>query len=75
MPGLEDRGSTVIADRDLTGEIENPLITVPKELIISRENIDIFAKADRHLKEVLDAVGDFGRVSVDRSTSDHHSIG
>lgn len=63
IPGLEDRGSTVIADRDLAGGKEDPLMVVPKDLIISRQNIEIIAKADHHLKEVLDAVGDFGRVS------------
>ncbi|KAF2798294.1 SET domain-containing protein [Melanomma pulvis-pyrius CBS 109.77] len=63
IPGLEDRGSTVIADRDLTGGKEDPLMVVPKDLIISRQNIEIIAKADHHLKEVLEAVGDFGRTT------------
>lgn len=37
-------------------------MVVPRELILSRENIDVFAKSDQHLKEVLDSLGDFGRV-------------
>jgi hypothetical protein len=64
MPGFEDRGSTVIATRDLKGGEEDSLMIVPKDLIISRQNIDIIAKADHHLKQVLDATGDFGRVRV-----------
>jgi hypothetical protein len=64
MPGLEDRGSTVIAVRDLKGGEEDPLMIVPKDLIISRQTIDIIAKADHHLKEVLEAAGEFGRVRV-----------
>ncbi|KAF2470099.1 SET domain-containing protein [Lindgomyces ingoldianus] len=60
MSGFEQRGSTVIATRDLRGGKEDPLIMVPKDLILSRQTVDIFAKSDRHLKEVLDAVGDFG---------------
>jgi hypothetical protein len=62
LPGLEERGSTVIAARDLHGGNVEPLLVVPKDLIISRQNIDLLAKADRHLRELLDALGDFGRV-------------
>lgn len=62
LPGFEDRGSTVIADRALEGGKAVPLLVVPKELIISRQNIELFAKSDRHLREVLEAIGDFGRV-------------
>ena len=63
LPGYEERGSTVIAERNLTGETEQPLMTIPKELILSRENIDILAKSDQHLREVLQALGDFGRTT------------
>lgn len=62
LPGFEDRGSTVIADRDFEGGEAEPLLTVPKELIISRQNIELSAKSDHHLREVLEAIGDFGRV-------------
>ncbi|KAJ8111769.1 hypothetical protein OPT61_g5712 [Boeremia exigua] len=63
LPGFEDRGSTVIADRELEGGKVEPLLVVPKELIISRQNIELLAKSDRHLREVLDAAGDFGRTT------------
>ncbi|KAL6708561.1 hypothetical protein ACN47E_002542 [Coniothyrium glycines] len=63
LPGFENRGSTVIADHTLEGGIAEPLIVVPKELILSRENIDLFAKSDRHLQNLLDALGDFGRTT------------
>ena len=62
LPGLEHQGSTVIAERDLHGGTEQPLMVVPRELILSRENIGVLAKADQHLKELLDAVGDFAYV-------------
>lgn len=62
LPGFEDRGSTVIAKEELKGGSIEPLLVVPKDLIISRANIDLLAKSDRHLREVLEAVGDFGRV-------------
>ncbi|KAF2628360.1 SET domain-containing protein [Macroventuria anomochaeta] len=63
LPGFEDRGSTVIADRELEGGKVEPLLVVPKELIISRQNVELFAKSDRHLREVLEATGDFGRTT------------
>jgi hypothetical protein len=62
LPGFEERGSTVIAARKLQGTDAEPLLVVPKDLIISRANVDLFAKADRHLQQVLDAIGEFGRV-------------
>lgn len=60
LPNFEHRGSTVIAERDLLGGKEDALMTVPKELILSRQNIELFANSDRHLREVLQALGDFG---------------
>jgi hypothetical protein len=62
LPGYEDRGSTVIADQKLGGDSVAPLLVVPKELIISRWNIDLLSKSDHHLREILEALGDFGRV-------------
>ena len=62
LPGFEDRGSTVIADRELEGGKAEPLLVVPRELIISRENINLIAKSDQHLHQILEAIGDFGRV-------------
>lgn len=62
LPGYEDRGSTVIADEKLQGGEAEPLLVVPKELIISRQNIELIAKSDHHLRELLEALGDFGRV-------------
>ncbi|KAF9692861.1 hypothetical protein EKO04_009263 [Ascochyta lentis] len=63
LPGFEERGSTVIADHDLEGGKVEPLLVVPKELIISRQNIELFAKSDHHLREVIEATGDFGRTA------------
>ncbi|KAF2126801.1 SET domain-containing protein [Dothidotthia symphoricarpi CBS 119687] len=60
LPGFENRGSTVIADRELEGGKVEPLLVVPRDLIISRQNIEVLAKADRNLREVLDVLGDFG---------------
>jgi hypothetical protein len=62
LPGYEERGSTVIADQKLVGGNVEPLLIVPKELIISRRNIDLLTKSDHHLREILEALGHFGRV-------------
>ena len=71
FPGLEDRGSTVGATRKISASVDGPLITVPPELIISRLNVEMLAKADHHLRDVLDCVREFGRV---RSSSDKFSV-
>jgi hypothetical protein len=62
LPGYENRGSTIIADEKLQGGVAEPMLVVPNELIISRQNIGLLAKSDHHLREVLEALGDFGRV-------------
>ncbi|KAF2686678.1 SET domain-containing protein [Lentithecium fluviatile CBS 122367] len=58
LPGFEHRGSTVIADLELVSS-QAPLMTVPKEMILSRENIELFAKSDHHLRELLHSLGTF----------------
>jgi len=64
LPGLEHRGSTVIAKRNMTGGDENPLMVVPRDLVLSLENVQDHAKSDKHLRAVLDALGDHGRVRL-----------
>ena len=63
LPGYEDRGSTVIAERDLSGGDEDPLMVVPRDLVLSLEGVQNHAKSDKNLQELLDALGDHGRVS------------
>jgi len=63
--GREDRGSTVIARQKLTADAANvPLMTVPKDLILSMERVREHEKYDRDLREVMEALGEFGRVSA-----------
>jgi hypothetical protein len=56
-------GSGVVADRDLKGGDEGPLMVIPRELILSLEQIKLYALSDQNLNEVLVALGDFARVS------------
>lgn len=51
-----------MADRDLKSTDEGPLMTIPRELVLSLERVKLYAQADRDLHEVLSAMGDFGRV-------------
>jgi hypothetical protein len=64
LPGKEDRGSTVIAKRSLRGGHEPPLMTIPRDLILSLERIHAHAKSDSDFRAVLDGLGEFGRVGV-----------
>lgn len=61
-----DKGSAIVAteaksssDNDLKPEI---LLRIPNTLVLSLEAVQNHAKSDHHLRDVLGAVGDFGRV-------------
>ncbi|KAL2821266.1 hypothetical protein BDW59DRAFT_150303 [Aspergillus cavernicola] len=63
-----DKGGAIIAtenkksENDTSSE-EDILLKVPSDLILSLEIIQDHAKYDRHLREVIEAVGDFGKTS------------
>lgn len=62
------KGTGLIA----SAEISQPdvvLMKVPQTLILSLENVWIFAKSDRHLREVLEAVGEYSRVACPSAAS------
>jgi len=61
IPGQEERGSAIRLAS--SSSEDKPLMLVPKDLIISKENVYLHAKSDKHLREVLEAVGEFGQVS------------
>lgn len=64
LPGKEDRGSTVIAKRSLHGGHEAPLMTIPRDLILSLDRIREHAKSDSDFRAVLDGLDEFGRVGA-----------
>lgn len=64
LPGHEDRGSTVLAQRQLHLGQTHPLMTVPRDLILSLERVQEHAKADADFRTILEALGDFGRVGL-----------
>ena len=58
---LSDLGSGIVATRELSKD-NDVLMIVPQELVLSLENVWVYAKADQHLSQVLEAVGDYSRV-------------
>ncbi|KAI9709295.1 MAG: hypothetical protein M1820_003415 [Bogoriella megaspora] len=62
LPGFEDRGSALVAQRSLVGGEEQPLITVPRDMVLSLELVNEHAKSDEDLRNVLACLGEFGRV-------------
>ena len=59
LPGA--KGSGIVAATDHNGE-SAILMKIPRELILSLENVWMYAKSDRNLREVLEASGDYARV-------------
>lgn len=55
------KGLAIVAEQTLNHDA-GALMTVPRELILSKQTVELFAKSDRHLKEVLEALGSFGQV-------------
>ena len=53
-------GSGIFATRNLLDE--QILMTIPQQLVLSLENVWVFAKSDCHLLQVLEHLGDFSRV-------------
>jgi hypothetical protein len=60
------RGGALLAKEDLNADEDssNILLTVPKDLILSLERVQDHAKADKDFREVLESLGDFGRVGL-----------
>jgi hypothetical protein len=65
----DGKGTGVVATAELS-QPDEILMTVPHDLILSLENIWIFAKSDRHLGEVLEAVGEYSRVACPSASSE-----
>ncbi|KAI4174992.1 MAG: hypothetical protein LQ343_002019 [Gyalolechia ehrenbergii] len=57
-----ERGLGITATTDQL-EDEATLLKVPQSLVLSLENVWIYAKSDPHLKEVLDAVGEYAHTA------------
>ncbi|KAL3479784.1 hypothetical protein BJX99DRAFT_61385 [Aspergillus californicus] len=57
-----DKGGAIIATEKKQSE-EDVLLKVPSDLVLCLEMVQDRAKYDRHLREVIEAVGDFGKTA------------
>lgn len=42
-------------------EAQRPLVSVPRDLVLCKDAVEVHAKTDVHLREILLAVGDLGQ--------------
>ena len=54
------KGGGILATQKL--EHDEVLLSIPSDLILSKENVFQYAKMDKHFRELLDAMHDFGQV-------------
>lgn len=66
-----DKGSAIVATEvkasgnAASDAVESEvLLRVPSDLVLSFDFVEEYSKSDRQLREVLEAVGDFGRVGL-----------
>jgi hypothetical protein len=62
VPGQPDRGTGVVAARTLQGGNEGPLMVIPGDIVLSLERVELQAKADKHLHDLLEVLGEYARV-------------
>jgi len=62
--GTLDKGAGLIATNDISADDAGQftLLSVPSDLILSRERVEAYAKTDKDLRDVLIAVGELARV-------------
>lgn len=61
-----DKGNAILATTENSNDPDDQqtLLQIPRDLVLSLESVHDYAKSDRDLREVLEAVGDFGRVCI-----------
>ena len=64
-PDGQHKGAGVFAtaDFDANPDHEAILLSVPQDLVLTKELVHDYAKSDGHLHEVLEVAGEFGWVS------------
>jgi len=66
-PGvIPGRGSALLASKPVTNSAEGAecLLTVPRDMVLGYERVLEHAKVDKDFREVLESLGDFGRVGL-----------
>lgn len=66
-----EKGNGIVATQDRTSKESDAqpeiLLQIPSDLLLSLDIVHDYAKCDGHLREVLEAVGDLGRVRLEPS--------
>ncbi len=62
LPEYEAKGSALLATTSSLDTHQYPLLIVPRDIILSKNNIELYAKSDTHLRKILDATESFGMV-------------
>lgn len=66
-----DKGASTVTTCVLESKEDSPepevLMVIPSDLVLSLDTVHTCAKSDRYLREVLEAVGEFGKVSIPTS--------
>ncbi|KAJ5553586.1 hypothetical protein N7494_002964 [Penicillium frequentans] len=61
-----DKGNAILATANNSNkdpDNQQTLLQIPRDLVLSLESVHDYSKSDRDLREVLEAVGDFGRTA------------
>ena len=61
----EGKGTGLVATWEC--QDSETLLSVPQDLVLSFQTVWLYAKSDRHLLQVLEAVGDYSRVNLTSS--------
>lgn len=62
VSNIQDEKGLGVISYDGNLDDGTPLMIVPHGMILSLENVWVFAKSDQHLREVLEAAGQYSRV-------------
>lgn len=69
VANISGRGYGLIAEKELVNENDNSesltLLTVPKELILSAEGVEEYAKESKDFRQLLDAAGRQVSITLD----------
>ena len=65
-----NRGSGLVATAERPMD-NATLMTIPNDLVLSLENVWLYAKSDKHLHQTLEATGDYSRVSCSNRSINH----
>jgi hypothetical protein len=67
------QGAGLVASRDIQEE-DTVFVSVPKELVLSKDLVWEYARSDPHLRQVLEAMDDYAKVAKAQSVLEEYSL-